>query len=50
VFLGGLSGLKKLPYAWKKIPHGMGDLYAAQVVCVGSHWFRVLARHHDQLL
>jgi hypothetical protein len=25
----------------------MGNLYAAQFVCVGFHWFRVKARHHD---
>ena len=27
-----------------KLPHGMGDLYAAQVVCAGFHWFLVTAR------
>jgi len=31
----------------ENLPHGMGDLYAAQTVGVGFYWFRVKARHHD---
>ena len=27
-------------------PHGMGDLYAAQIVCVSFHWFLVKARQN----
>jgi hypothetical protein len=27
-------------------PHGMGDLFAAQFVWVGSQWLHVLARCH----
>jgi hypothetical protein len=30
----------------RNLPHGMGNLLAAQFVCVGSHWLRVLARCH----
>ena len=32
------------PMAWI-----VADLYAAQTVCVGYRWLRVMARHHDFL-